>query len=301
MLSGVSIICFTASYAVTLALEVSRLWLRIPVRWFLMIGFAAAGLVAHTIYLAVLAGADLERGGVIPLSHWYAWCLIAAWVLTVVYLRLAVRRRENTLGIFLLPLVLALIGAGYAMRGLPHFPRAQALSYWSVFHGTLLLAGTVAAALALAVGIMYLLQSDRLKRKLPPRPGFRLPTLEWLHKLNRRAMLTARFLIALGVLVGIVMNFILHAGNLGAVSWTDPVVLSSFALLLWLIAETVLELRSRSAREGRSVAYATVASCLLMGLVLWLVLVGHHGIPAEEASPGSIESPPAHAAAGGPG
>ncbi|MCU0961104.1 MAG: cytochrome c biogenesis protein CcsA [Pirellulaceae bacterium] len=299
MLSGVSILCFTASYAVTLTLEVSRLWLRLPVRWLLMIGFAAAGLVAHTIYLAMLARADVQRGSGTPLSHWTDWCLLAAWVLAVVYLRLAVRRRENAVGIFLLPLVLALIGAGYAVREHPPFARAQALSYWSVLHGVLLLAGTVAAALALAVGIMYLLQSDRLKRKLPPRPGFRLPTLEWLHKFNRRAMLTATFLITLGLLAGIVLNFIRQAGHHRTVSWTDPVVLWSLVLLLWLTAEAVLERRYRPAREGRSVAYATVASCLLLGLVLWLVLAGQHGIRAGGDPLGSVESPPARAAAGG--
>lgn len=293
MLSGVSIICFAASYAVTLTLEVSRLWLRVRVRWLLMIGFAAAGLLAHTIYLGVRAQADLVRGSRVPLSHWYDWCLLAAWVLAAAYLGLAVRRRENTMGIFLLPLVLALIGAGYAVREQPPFARAQALSYWNILHSGLLLAGTASAALALAVGTMYLFQSDRLKRKLLPRPGFRLPTLEWLHRCNRRSMLVAKFLICLGLLAGVVLNFIRRAGHLQSVSWTDPVVLWSGVLLLWLAGEAALELRYRPAREGRSVAYATVASCLLLVLVLWLVLTGHHGIQAGGEPPDPVGSFPA--------
>ncbi len=298
MLSRISIICFAASYAVTLALEVSRLWLRVPVRWLLMIGCAAAGLVAHTIYLGVRARSDMLGGSRVPLSHWYDWCLLAAWVLAAMYLCLAVRRRENAVGIFLLPLVLALIGAGSSVREQASFARAQALSYWNVLHSGLLLTGTVAAALGLAVGTMYLLHSDRLKRKLPPRPGFRLPTLEWLHGFNRRSMLTAKFLIALGLLAGIVLNILRQADHLQAVSWTDPVVLWSCVLLLWLAAEAAVEMRYRPAREGRRVAYATVASCLLLVLVLWLVLTGHHGIQASGGAPGPVESFPADGAAG---
>ena len=52
ILSGISIVCFTASYAVSLALEVSRLFFRMPVRLVVMIGFTLAGLLAHTLYLA---------------------------------------------------------------------------------------------------------------------------------------------------------------------------------------------------------------------------------------------------------
>ena len=51
MLSGVSTICFAGSYAVALLLEVSRLVFRSRVRGLAMIGFAGAGLVAHTAFL----------------------------------------------------------------------------------------------------------------------------------------------------------------------------------------------------------------------------------------------------------
>ena len=43
MLSGISIFCFSASYGVALALEVSRLFFRMPVRLIVMIGFAILG------------------------------------------------------------------------------------------------------------------------------------------------------------------------------------------------------------------------------------------------------------------
>jgi len=278
MLSGISITCFAASYAVTLALEVSRLFFRLPVRWIVMIVFAAAGLLAHTAYLTQLTRQELQTATVTPLASWYDWCLVAAWVLAVLYLMLAVRRPANTVGIFLLPLVLALVGAGHAVRHLPPFARAQAMSYWGIVHGVMLMLGTVAAALGFAAGIMYLLQSYRLKHKLPPRPGFRLPTLEWLQYVNRRALLLSAFLLALGLLAGVALNLIRQAGSDGRVSWTDPVIWSSGVLFAWLAIAVLFESVCKSAREGRRVAYMTLASFVFLGLVLCLVLLGRHGI-----------------------
>jgi hypothetical protein len=291
MLSGISITCFAASYAVTLALEVSRLFFRLRVRWIVMILFAAAGLFAHTVYLSMLTRSELQGNGVTPMSHWYDWCLMAAWVLAAVYLICAARRPENTVGIFLLPLVLALVGAGYAVRRAPPFAREQALSYWGMFHGIMLLLGTVAAALGFAAGIMYLLQSYRLKHKLLPRPGFRLPTLEWLQKLNRRSFLLSTFLLALGLVAGLALNLIRQSSHRGTIAWTDPVVLSSGGLFLWLATATLFESLYKPAREGRKVACITLVSFVFLGLVLYLVLEGQHGISKtldEDAKMGEV-------------
>ena len=95
MLSGVGIICFAASYAVTLALEVSRLLFRSGVRGAVMIGFAGAGLVAHSAYLYYQA--QSAHGS--PLSSEHDWYLIAAWVLVVVYLYLVCYHPRTAFGL----------------------------------------------------------------------------------------------------------------------------------------------------------------------------------------------------------
>ena len=110
MLSNVSITCFAASYCVTLGLEFSRLFFRLRVRWVVMIAFAAAGLLAHTAYLWHRVYSELQGAEITPLASWYDWCLVVAWVLAATYLGLAIRRPENTVGLFLIPLILALIG-----------------------------------------------------------------------------------------------------------------------------------------------------------------------------------------------
>ena len=83
-LSGINIICFAASYAVTLILEITRLFFRSGIRGAVMLGFAGAGLFAHTVYLYYRAiGAPGS-----PLSSKQDWYMVAAWVLVVTYLYL---------------------------------------------------------------------------------------------------------------------------------------------------------------------------------------------------------------------
>src|SRR5207237_8551931 len=120
MLTGSPTSCFTVSYAVALALEVSRLMFRSAVRGVLLLGFAAAGLAAHTWYLARQAAHSPP--GVIPLSSWFHWFLVAAWLLAIVYLYLTFYHPRSPIGLFVLPLVLALIAVGWWFRDEPALP-----------------------------------------------------------------------------------------------------------------------------------------------------------------------------------
>ncbi len=293
MLSRITITCFAASYGVTLGLEISRLFFRLRVRWLVMIAFAAAGLVAHTAYLWEHARGEIQGRALTPLSSWYDWCLLGAWVLATAYLVLAIRRPENTVGLFLIPLVLLLIAAAYAVRHVPHFEREEALNYWGMIHGIMLLLGTVVAALGFAAGVMFLMQSYRLKHKMLPRPGLRLPSLEWLQQFNHHSLLSSTGLLALGLLAGLVLNIIGHSNQSGRISWTDPVVLSSSLLFVWLAIATVVESLYKPARAGRKVAYITLVSFIFLGLVLILVLSGRHGIaPPGSPSPPQLQQDP---------
>ncbi len=108
MLSGVGVVCFASSYAVAWALEASRLLFRSGVRGAVMLGFAAAGLFAHTAFLYYRA---VSAEGA-PLSSERDWYFVASWALAAVYLFLAVAHPKIPFGLFLLPLALGLIGAG---------------------------------------------------------------------------------------------------------------------------------------------------------------------------------------------
>ena len=271
MLSGISIVCFTASYALALLLELSRLFFRAPVRLVVILLLTAAGLAAHTVYLwnrAQSVGAGL------PLSTWYDWYLVAAWVLAATYFGMLATRPQTSIGVFALPLVLLLVGVAYAFQDEAAFPRSRALQSWGLVHGSMLLIGTVTVSFGFVAGLMYLVQSYRLKHKLPPAEGLKLPSLEWLQNVNKQALWYSAWFIALGLIAGIILNAVKSSGEGPAVPWTDSVVVSSAILLLWLIAATIFEWLYKPAQQGRKVAYLTVASFVFLAVVMAMLLLG---------------------------
>jgi hypothetical protein len=271
----VEVFCFAASYTVTLILEVTRLFYRASLRMIAAMGFAAAGLVAHTLYLVSVARDAVGSAREMPLSSWHHWCLLAAWVLVASYLAMALARPRNALGLFFLPPVLLLIAVAWWFPSLQEpFPRDQAYNYWSIVHGVSLLLGTVVVMLGFVAGVMYLVQSYRLKHKLAPRQGLRLPSLEWLQRMNEDSFVLSSVLLAAGLVSGVVLNLIRHAKETGALPWNDPVVWTSAVLFLWLAAASVFNFVYKPARQGRKVAYLTVASFLFLGFALGVVLFG---------------------------
>ncbi len=287
-LTGITITCFAASYTVALLLEGTRLWFRFAARQVVIMLVALAGLLAHTIHLVNLAIQEAhQRQGVF--ASWYDWSLLTAWVLAAAYVGLALRRPQNAVGIFLLPLVLVAVGLARVTQALPPFSQSSALVSWRFVHGSALLIGTVAVVLGFATGVMYLVHSYRLKHKLPPRPGLRLPTLEWLQRFNRETLWISTGSLALGLVSGIVLN--LSRSGPG-VLWTDSVVLSSGLLFLWLVAVTLFESVYRPARQGRKVAYLTMASFIFLALALLMIAFGGHASeprpdPNSDANAGS--------------
>jgi hypothetical protein len=278
---GVILIClFFTSYLIALALEATRPFIRVPARLAIMLGIAAIGLAMHTAYLWIRAST-----GSLPLASWHDFYFIAAWILTAAYLGLTAARPQTNVGLFILPVVLILIGIGWPFRESGSFPRDRALQMWGMAHGIMLLLGTVAVSFGFIAGLMYLVQSYRLKKHLPPQTGLKLPSLEWLQSVNKQSLIYSSCFIALGLVAGIILNMIKFQGQGRAVPWTDGVVLSSAALLVWLLAATVFEWTYKPAQQGRKVAYLTVASFVFLALVMAILLAGgsQHAQPRGNA------------------
>jgi ABC-type uncharacterized transport system permease subunit len=267
MLAGISITCFAASYAVALALEVTRLFFRSGVRGAVMIGFASAGLLAQTLYLGYRA-ATVGQGA--PLSSAFDWYLIAAWALVVFYLYLMAYHPQTAFGVFLLPTVLALIGMGTMLADRTPFPQTHAVRVWGTIHGVFLLLGTVAVAIGFAGGLMCLVQAYRLKKKIAPQQGLKLPSLEWLERVNARAIFVSVVMMAAGFLSGVILNLVNQRRQLESVPWNDPIIWTSALLLGWIVAAGAFSAFYKPARQGRKVAYLTVASFVFLVLSLGL-------------------------------
>ncbi len=272
MLSGVTVSCFVFSYLVVMCMEAARVYLKIPGRNTLLICMLVAGLFAHTIFLVNTLFFS-EASNIKLLADWFQWSVVAAWCLTIAYMVLVIRNPANASGLFLIPLILALIGLGTLMRGgTPFVPTSEGL--WQVVHGISLLVGTMFICFGVAFGMMYLLQSMRLKSKgRRKKAKLKLPTLEFLQSMNRLSLFATTLALAFGMLSGVALNL----QRSGSIDWLSPGILSTVALFVWTLIATVLEISAKSSLGGRRSAYLVIANFVFMLAVLGVVLVSSHG------------------------
>jgi ABC-type uncharacterized transport system permease subunit len=288
----ISITCFAASYLVVFALEISRVFFDLSLRKYLRVGFAAAGLLAHTIYLVCNSQLEFNALG-IWLGNWFGWCLSASWLLAAAYLWISLRQPESVTGLFILPVVMILIWIGILFGKENQFSVSHARSVWTMVHGASLVLGTAVVALGFIFGVVYLLQASRLKRKVPQSKLFRLPSLEWLQQSSERSLLVSTMLLAVGLVSGIAINQVGSEGaaRSGVIAWSDPVIWSSGILFAWLLAVITFNLFYRPARRGRKVAYLVVASFLFLVLelgIVWWAGHAYRGIESEQAALSAI-------------
>jgi len=273
-LGKITVFCFAASYAVALAAELLQQFLqRPPLRW-LALGFATAGLVAHTAYVAV---------NPLPLQTSFGSLIFLAWILAVFCWFGSIHHRRLTWGLFVLPLVLGLIGLAQLFpEGSP--PRTsesaaepsslQGKQFWPIFHGALILLAAVGVSVAFVASAMYLVQGHRLKTKQLPGKGLKLWSLERLEQMNRRAIVLAFPLLTVGLLIAAFQMAQLPGGGDGL---ENLKVLSTIAL--WVVFAILLYLRYGVRAGGRQVAWLTIVAFALM----LFALIAVHPFPAGGA------------------
>jgi ABC-type transport system involved in cytochrome c biogenesis permease subunit len=259
LFEGITRLCFAASYAVALGLELAQL--ARPTRAFraLALGFGAAGLFAHTVFLAV------QRP---TIQSQYGSLLFLAWVLAVFYLYGTVHHRRLAWAVFVLPVVLGFVVlASYfapepGATPPPWSERFAALSgdrFWGAVHGVLILLASVGVSVGFLASVMYLVQARRLRAKTPPTAGIKLLSLERLEEMNRRAVNTAFPLLTVGLLVGVVLT--LHRAS-GTNIWTTGKVVGTAGL--WLVFVVLLVLRYGLHTRGRRLAVGTIAAFVVL-------------------------------------
>jgi len=282
--AGISVVCFAASYLVALACEASRLLFRSGIRGAAMVAFAAAGLLAHTLFLGWRAAHEPA----VPLSSPFDWYLLAAWLLAGGYLWATLANPRTPVGLFLLPVVLGLIAAAEVSSRTP-FPQSPATQAWGAVHGVFNLAASVAVAVGATAGVMWLIQAGRLTRKRAAAPGLRLPSLEKLAGTISWTLPLAASTAAAGFASGLVLNAVnRQRGLLETVPWSDPVILRLGGLVAWLVAAAFVA-RGIRHRPGaaRTTAWLAVASlgCLTVSIVWGILGPSRHGPAQQGAGP----------------
>lgn len=267
MLTGITIVCFAASYGVALLLEVlGLLWPRRVPRLF-GVAMGAAGLLAHTLYLIQAFFLSEPRRS---LSSRFDSLLLVAWILAGLYVYASLQYRRLAWGLFVLPVVEALIALAWPYRAAADVEQPFLLQ---VVHVVLLTLTAFGACIGFLASVMYLIQAHRLKAKTLPNHGLHLLSLERLEKLNRRAIALAFPLLTAGMILGVAL-MVQQAGQL---SWTDPHILA--AVILWLLLAALIYLGYGHRLRGRRLAVLTIVAFGLLLFTLAWPHLGAGGIP----------------------
>ncbi|HZU35152.1 MAG TPA: cytochrome c biogenesis protein CcsA, partial [Gemmataceae bacterium] len=185
-MNRITILCFGASYAVALLLELLQLFWPRRIQRYLALGFAGAGLLAHTLFL-------LAQPLALASEFWSV--VFLAWILSIFYLYGSIHHRRLAWGVFVLPIVLGLTALAATFgrpdsQGSPQigWTAVRGESLWIAIHIGLLVLAAVGICVGFVSSVMYLLQARRLRTKTLPGTGLRLLSLERLESMNRRAI-----------------------------------------------------------------------------------------------------------------
>lgn len=250
-LDGISFVCFGTSYLLAFLLEVLALSRQQSVYRWLRRSLAAAGTLAHFLYISHNA---------VPLQGGHSVLLLLSFILSIYYLSGTFHYPRTAWGLFVLPVIL---GVAAIARIQPEplqalaLPPDQGQQVWIWLHLILLLLGMVGLSVAFMASLMYLVKWSQLRHKRGLTAAVPVPSLERLETVHHRAVTAAFPLFTSGLAIGLLL--VLQTGRM---PWSDPKVVT--AALLWGSFTLLLLVRYSLHVRGRWVALLTVLAFLLM-------------------------------------
>ena len=214
------------------------------------------GALAHTFVIGMLT---MEFGHV-PVAGATSAISTFVWLLALSYLYTEMVTDERSMGVFILPLIVAL-QAIPATR--PSVEVSADVLRGPLFgvHVSSLLFAYASFALACVIGITYMLQFKEIKAK---HLGFfytRLPSLQVLDRMNHVAIVIGWIFLTIGVIVGFVWaaqakSYAAGSPQVQAMSLTDPKIL--VAIVCWVIYSFELFAARLIGWGGRKTAYLSL-------------------------------------------
>ncbi|HMF13038.1 MAG TPA: cytochrome c biogenesis protein CcsA [Gemmataceae bacterium] len=272
----ITVLYLGASYALALFLELAYLLRPRPLLRWLATVVGGAGVVAHTLFLAV---ALFVTPSETPLASQFVSLLLVAWIVAIFYFYGTLHHRRQAWGVFVLPVVLFLVVLATAFppgeSSGPEWLRGERLL--PLVHGVLLLLAAVGACVGFVASVMYLFQAHRLKAKLPPGKGIRLLSLERLESMIRHAIVTCFPLLTLGLLTGVLL-LVPRFAHVQVESWLDLRIVTT--IVLWVVFGLLVYLRYGYRLRARRVALLTIlAFALLVCTLAASHTVAQGGVP----------------------
>ncbi len=213
-----------------------------------------AAALAHTFVI----GMQTMEVGHVPVAGATSAISTFVWLLALSYLYIEMTTDERAMGVFILPLLVALQTIPALRPGIEE--RAPVLQ-GPLFgiHVSSLLFAYASFALACVIGITYVLLFKEIKAK---HLGFfyaRLPSLQVLDRMNHGAIVIGWLFLTLGLIVGGIWAAQARVGygsgdaRVQAMSLLDPKIF--VALVCWLVYSFELFAARRIGWGGRRAAY----------------------------------------------
>jgi ABC-type transport system involved in cytochrome c biogenesis permease subunit len=212
-----------------------------------------AAALAHTFII----GMETMEAGQVPVGGATSAISMFVWLLAVAYLYTEVTTDERAMGVFILPLLIAL-QAIPALKSDTEV-RSSVLRGWLFgLHVSSLLFAYASFALAFVIGITYVLLFKEIKTKHLGLFYARLPSLQILDLMNQRAIIVGWVFLTVGLLAGAVFTVQARASDAAvaqvqAMSLADPKIF--VALVCWAVYSFELFAARRIGWGGRRTAY----------------------------------------------
>jgi ABC-type transport system involved in cytochrome c biogenesis permease subunit len=188
------------------------------------------------------------------------------WLLTLSYLYVELTTDERAMGVFILPIIVALQFIPVVYPGVDNADPVLD-SPWFWVHVSSLLFAYASFALAAVLGLTYMLQFKEIKKKHLGYLYTRLPSLQILDVMNSRSVAVGWIFLTLGVVVGVVWAAQARAvapedPNLQAMALTDPKIF--VALLTWAVYSFAVVARRAMGWTGRRAAWLSALGFVIV-------------------------------------
>lgn len=208
--------------------------------------------------------------GELPLADISQILSISSFGIGIAFLLASYRFDVTILGAFIAPLSLMLfLASGLGSSYAPVSPRVE--STVLTLHIGANVLGLIAFALAFAAGLAYILQERLLRQRKLSGVFQRLPSLDVLDTMGRRAVLVGFPLLTFGMITG--TFWLLRAGG------SEFFISQALGLVAWAIFAGVIVLRVAAGWQGRKAALGT-----MMGFLFTLLVLAGYAVRAAAGS-----------------
>ncbi len=234
------------------------------------------GVLTHTFVI----GMQTMQVGHVPFVGTTGAISAFVWLLALAYLYTEMTTEERAMGVFIVPLMVALqiipaISNSVAMRP----PVLE--SPWFAIHVSSLLFAYASLALACVIGVTYMLLFNELKAK---HLGFfyaRLPSLQVLDVMNHRAVTVGWLFLTVGLVVGAIWLIQVQPSTadsrVQAMSLFDPKIF--IVLLCWGVYSFELYARRTIGWGGKRAAWLSTIGFTIV--LLNFVAIGYFVTPSH--------------------